>query len=80
MSDFMADVVPESDRKAPIVTVVDGHPHCLAWIGSALNAPILPLGVTGFGQSGNRADLYDEYGINVDSIVAACRGALDLSS
>ena len=78
VSEFMHDVVPEKDRKAPIVTVADGHPHCLAWIGSALKAPLLPLGVTGFGQSGNRADLYGAYGIDVDSIVAACRAALYL--
>ncbi len=78
MSGFLADVVPGPDRKAPVVTVVDGHPHCLAWIGSALNAPTLPLGVTGFGQSGNQAELYSAYGVDVDSIVAACHGALDL--
>lgn len=78
LSDFMADVIPEGDREVPIVTVVDGHPHCLAWIGSALGVPVLPLGVTGFGQSGSRADLYGEYGIDVDSIVAACQGALNL--
>jgi pyruvate dehydrogenase E1 component len=75
---FMSDVVPGPDRKAPLVTLVDGHPHSLAWLGSALNAPTLPLGVTAFGQSGSRADLYREYEIGVDSIMAACFGALEL--
>ena len=43
LSEFMADVVPVEDRSAPIVTVIDGHPHSLAWLGSALNTPTLRL-------------------------------------
>ena len=76
---FMADVIPTEDRNVPIVTLVDAHPHSLAWIGGALNAPVLPLGVSQFGQSGNRSDLYEEYGIDVNSIMAACFGALEIS-
>ncbi len=78
MSEFMADVVPVADRVGPVITVVDGHPHSLAWIGSALNTVSLPLGVSGFGQSGDRPDLYREYGIDVESIMAACFGALEI--
>ena len=78
MSEFMADVVPTADRAAPVVTVVDGHPHSLAWIGGALNTVSLPLGVSGFGQSGSRPELYREYGIDVESIMAACFGALEM--
>ena len=57
-SRFMEDVVPVADRRAPVVTVADGHPHSLAWVGGALGTSIFPLGVTGFGQSGSRDDLY----------------------
>jgi pyruvate dehydrogenase E1 component len=78
LSDFMSDVIPAGERHVPIVTVVDGHPHNLAWIGSALNAPALPLGVTEFGQSGSRSELYSEYGIDVASIANACFAALEL--
>ena len=74
---FMEEVIPSSDRAAPVVTVVDGHPHSLAWVGSALGAATYPLGVSEFGQSGSRPDLYREYGIDVESIMAACFGALD---
>ena len=74
---FMADVVSAEERDAPIVTVVDGHPHSLAWLGGALGARVHPLGVTGFGQSGSRADLYAEYGIDVENIMAACFSALE---
>ena len=77
-SSFMVDVVPQHERGAPVVTVVDGHPHSLAWVGSALNTRTLPLGVTDFGQSGSRPELYREYQIDVDSIMAACFGALEL--
>lgn len=75
---FLADVIPLRERKAPVVTVVDGHAHSLGWIGGALQAPAFPLGVTRFGQSGSRADLYREYEIDADSIMAACFAALGM--
>lgn len=75
---FLSDVLPTSDRRAPIVTVVDAHPHSLAWIGGAVGSPVIPLGVSDFGQSGSRDDLYKEYGIDVDSIAAACFAALEI--
>ena len=76
-SRFMEDVVPVADRRAPVVTVADGHPHSLAWVGGALGTSIFPLGVTGFGQSGSRDDLYREHEIDTGSIMAACFGALE---
>jgi pyruvate dehydrogenase E1 component len=76
--DFFSEVIPESDRAAPVVTVIDGHPHSLAWIGSALNTSTFPLGVDRYGQSGNPSDLYKEYEIDVPSIIAACFGALGI--
>ncbi len=75
---FMAGVIPASERGAPVVTVADAHPHSLAWLGGALGTTVIPLGVTEFGQSGSRAELYQEYGIDIDSIVAACFAALDI--
>jgi pyruvate dehydrogenase E1 component len=74
---FMGDVIPTEDRGAPAVTVVDGHPHSLAWVGSALETATSPLGVTEFGQSGSRPDLYREYEIDADSIMSACFAALE---
>ena len=75
---FMADVIPPQERVAPLVTVVDGHPHSLAWLGSALGTSTLPLGVASFGQSGSRPELYREYQIDAESIFAACFAALEL--
>ena len=76
LSHLLDELVPASERNVPVVTVVDGHPHSLAWIGAALNAPTCPLGVVGFGQSGTPADLYREYKIDAASIRAACLQSL----
>ena len=75
---FMADVIPVDERSAPVVTVVDGHPHSLAWVGSALNTAAYPLGVTRFGQSGHPEELYREYEVDPASIMAACYAALGI--
>jgi pyruvate dehydrogenase E1 component len=75
-SHLLEELVPPAERGVPVVTVVDGHPHSLAWIGAALKAPTYPLGVVGFGQSGTIPDLYREYKIDAASIRAACLQAV----
>lgn len=54
-----------------IVTVMDAHPATLSWLGSVAGQRIYPLGVDRFGQSGDIPDLYQEYGIDTDSILDA---------
>jgi pyruvate dehydrogenase E1 component len=66
----------EVEGQVPIVSVLDGHSHALAWLGAAVGVPQVPLGVTGFGQSGARDDLYRHYGIDAETIAAAARLAL----
>ena len=56
---------------AAIVTVLDGHPAALSWLGSVAGHRIYPLGVDRFGQSGDIPDLYATYGIDVDAILDA---------
>jgi pyruvate dehydrogenase E1 component len=63
-----------ADRAAPLVTVLDGHPHTLAFLGTVNRVPCVTLGVTSFGQSGDIGDVYRYHGIDTDSIV---RAALD---
>jgi pyruvate dehydrogenase E1 component len=75
---FLSDIIPFTDRSAPAVTVADGHPHGLAWIGAALATTTIPLGATSYGQSGAPEDLYREYGIDASSIMAACYHALGM--
>lgn len=71
-------LIPANERRAPIVTVQDGASHSLAFLGSAWGVPVVPLGVDEFGQSGTRADLYRQTGIDADEIVNAAMLALDL--
>jgi len=62
---------------APVVTVIDGHPSALAWVGSMAGVRCHPLGVTGYGQSGAPRDLYQEFRIDSESICSAAFGLLD---
>lgn len=61
----------------PVVTIIDGSPHTLAFIGSALDSPSINLGVDTFGQSGSRDDLYGLFGIDTQGIYAAALGVVD---
>jgi pyruvate dehydrogenase E1 component len=62
-------------RAAPIVAVLDGHPHALSFLGEAAGTRCSCLGVDEFGQSGDVLDLYRHHGIDPETIVGA---ALDL--
>ncbi|HMN31538.1 MAG TPA: hypothetical protein PKE45_25540, partial [Caldilineaceae bacterium] len=64
-------LIPPGQRHAPIITVHDGASHSLAWLGSALGVPLIPLGVDEFGQSGACADLYRHFAIDWQAIAAA---------
>ncbi len=68
-------VLPE-ERGAPLVTLVDGHSHALAWIGSALGVPCVPLGVDRFGQTGSQPALYAAYDVSPEAVVTAALVAL----
>lgn len=56
---------------ARLVTVLDGHPATLSWMGSVRRHHVMPLGVERFGQSGNIPDLYREYRLDADAILDA---------
>jgi pyruvate dehydrogenase E1 component len=51
-----------------IVTVIDGHPATLSWLGGVHGHKTVSLGVEHFGQTGSVADLYRHYGIDARSI------------
>ena len=57
---------------ARIVTVIDGHPATLGWLGSVRGHRVESLGVDRFGQSGSLPDLYREHGIDCEAILQAC--------
>jgi pyruvate dehydrogenase E1 component len=66
-------LVGADEEGVPVVSVLDGHSQALAFLGSALGVPQLPLGVDHFGQSGGLADLHRHYGLDAGSIASAAR-------
>jgi pyruvate dehydrogenase E1 component len=54
-----------------LITVMDGHPATLSWLGAVAGHRTVPLGVEHFGQTGTISDLYRHFGIDVDAIVSA---------
>ncbi|WP_366555468.1 transketolase [Aquibaculum sediminis] len=69
---LLAPLAPD----AGLVTVLDGHPATLGWLGSVRGHRVQSLGVEHFGQSGDLIDLYREYGLDRDAILDACAAAL----
>ena len=51
-----------------LVTVIDGHPATLGWLGSVAGHRTIPLGVEHFGQTGTIGDLYRHYGLDARAI------------
>jgi pyruvate dehydrogenase E1 component len=74
-SDEILDELFPEGRAAPIVAVLDGHPHTLSFLSAIRRVPIACLGVSDFGQSGDVYDLYRHFGIDADTIAGA---AVDL--
>jgi pyruvate dehydrogenase E1 component len=72
--DALGELLP-AELASPLVTVLDGHPHTLSFLGAVNDTPISCLGVQDFGQSGDVEDLYRHFGIDAETIVGA---ALDL--
>jgi pyruvate dehydrogenase E1 component len=70
-SHHLEQLIPEDERRCPLVTVMDGHPHALAFLGSVFGAKTVALGVDQYGQSGSRQDLYNYYQIGLKAMVQA---------
>ncbi len=64
----LLDALP---RHCTLITVIDGHPATLSWLGAVSGHRTVPLGVEHFGQTGTIADLYRHFEIDADAIVAA---------
>jgi pyruvate dehydrogenase E1 component len=57
----------------PLITVIDGHPTTLAWLGAVHGHRTRSLGVEHFGQTGSIAELYRHYGIDAEGIMRAAQ-------
>jgi pyruvate dehydrogenase E1 component len=61
-------------RDCLLVTVIDGHPATLSWLGSVQGHKVAGLGVEHFGQTGTVTDLYRHFGIDRNSILQVIAG------
>ena len=69
---LLAPLAPD----AVLVTVLDGHPATLAWLGSVRGQRVEPLGVDRFGQAGDIPSLYALYGLDSEALVSAAAAGL----
>ena len=61
---------------ARLVTVIDGPPATLSWLGGVRGHAVRALGVSAFGQSGDIADLYRVHRLDAEAILDAAAEAL----
>jgi pyruvate dehydrogenase E1 component len=72
---WILDQLFPANRATPIVTVLDGHPHTLAFLAAVNRVHHVALGVSRYGQVGSLDEVYRYHGLDTDSIIAA---ALDV--
>ena len=63
-------LAPLADN-AGLITVIDGSPAALSWLGGVRGMRVSPLGIDRFGQTGDLPDLYGRYRLDADAIVEA---------
>jgi pyruvate dehydrogenase E1 component len=56
---------------ARLVTILDGAPAALSWIGGVFGHRVSPLGTEHFGQTGDLPDLYRHHRLDVNAIIDA---------
>ncbi|APZ50416.1 1-deoxy-D-xylulose-5-phosphate synthase N-terminal domain-containing protein [Salipiger abyssi] len=61
-------LLAELPSHCSIVTVIDGHPATLSWLGSVQGHRTIPHGVEHFGQTGTIGDLAHHFGIDRHAI------------
>ncbi len=54
-----------------LVTLLDGAPATLSWLGGVHGHRVNPLGTDRFGQTGTLGDLYRDYRLDADAVVEA---------
>lgn len=74
---WILDQVFPARHSTPMVTVLDGHPHTLAFLSTINQVRATALGVSQFGQVGSLEDVYRYHEIDTDSIIHA---ALDIAT
>lgn len=70
---WISKLLADAPKGEPLVTVLDGHPAALAWLGSVDGRRVEPLGVEQFGQCGDLPALYRKYEIDAEAISKKAR-------
>ena len=68
---MLAELAPD----AVLITVIDGHPTTLSWLGAVGTQKVTALGVDQFGQSAALDDVYAAVGIDEAAILDAAASA-----
>ena len=64
-------------RPSPLVTLLDGHPHTLAFLATVHGSPLTSLGVAELGQAGSLGDVQRHHGLDARSVTDAALDLLD---
>lgn len=68
---YVHKLLKQLSSQAELVTVLDGHPLSLGWLGSVIGHRVRPMGVTHFGASGNLSEVHLLHRLDSESIVEA---------
>ena len=64
-------LLSELGPQAGLVTMIDGAPAALSWLGGVLGHRVSPLGTDRFGQTGDLPDLYRAYRLDSEAVIEA---------
>lgn len=67
----VARLLGQLSPDAGLVTVLDGSPAALSWLGGVRGQRVSPLGTDRFGQTGDLPDLYRTYRLDREAIIDA---------
>lgn len=67
------NLLGQAPRHCGLVSLIDGHPATLAWLGGVCGHRTRALGVERFGQTGSIAELYKSHGLDSDAIIEAAQ-------
>ena len=70
-SSHVETLLSELAPTAGLVTIIDGSPSTLSWLGGVRGMRTSPLGTDRFGQTGDLPDLYRTYRLHAEAIVDA---------
>ncbi|MFP6733252.1 MAG: 1-deoxy-D-xylulose-5-phosphate synthase N-terminal domain-containing protein [Rhodospirillales bacterium] len=69
----IARLLDQVSPQAKLITVIDGHPLSLSWLGGVMGHRVAALGTSSFGQSASLDALYRVQGIDTASIESAAK-------